>query len=109
MLDTIVAFIVMQKFELMLDVEQFSSRLDTIDRTVSPVQNMQIRPTSGRPDKNNKRERLHVFIHRWIHKNIHTNTGTDRRDESGGLDGPKRKEKTPHGARMEVQYYLAAV
>lgn len=47
MLDTIVAFIVMQKFELMLDVEQFSSRLDTIDRTVGPVQNMQIRPTSG--------------------------------------------------------------
>lgn len=47
MLDTIVAFIVMQKLELMLDVEQFSSRLNTIDRTVGPVQNMQIRPTSG--------------------------------------------------------------
>lgn len=47
MLDTIVTFIVMQKFELMLDVQQFGSRLDTIDRTVSPVQNMQIRPTSG--------------------------------------------------------------
>lgn len=31
MLDTIVAFIVMQKSELMLDVEQFGSRLDTID------------------------------------------------------------------------------
>jgi len=46
MLDTIVAFIVMQKFELMLDVEQFSSRLDTIDRTVGPVQNMQIWLTS---------------------------------------------------------------
>lgn len=28
----------------------------------------------GQPDKNNKRERLHVFIHRWIHKNIHANT-----------------------------------
>lgn len=48
MLDTIVAFIVMQKCpELMLDVEQFGSRLDTIDRTVGPAQNMQIRATSG--------------------------------------------------------------
>ena len=47
MLDNIVVFIVMQKLELMLDVEQFGSRLDTIDRTVGPVQNMQIRPTSG--------------------------------------------------------------
>jgi len=42
MLDTIVAFIVMQKLELMLDVEQFGSRLDTIDRTVGSIRNMQI-------------------------------------------------------------------
>ena len=47
MLDIDGVFIVMQKCELMLDVKQFGSRLDTIDRTVGTVQNMQIRRTSG--------------------------------------------------------------
>lgn len=45
--DTVRIFIVMQKCELMLDVEQFGGRLDTIGRTVGTVQNMQIRRTSG--------------------------------------------------------------
>lgn len=47
MLDTIGAFIVMQNCDLMLGVEQFGSRLDTIGRTVGIVRNMQIRRTLG--------------------------------------------------------------
>lgn len=75
MLDTIVAFIVMQKSELMLDVEQFGSRLDTIDLDNRPgTKYANSADVGAGSDKNNKRERLHVFIHRWIHKNIHANT-----------------------------------
>jgi len=48
------------------------------------------------------------YIDGFIKISIRTRAWVER-DEKGSRDGPKRKEKTPHGARVEVQYYLAAV
>lgn len=106
MLDTIVAFIVMQKFELMLDAEQFGSRSDTMDWTVGPgTKYANSADVGAGPDKNNKRERLHVFIHRWIHKNIHSeHERANRGDQNGSRDEPKRKEKTPRGVSEGVLF-----
>ena len=59
----------MQKCKLMPDVEQFGSQLNTIGWTDGSTKYANS-PDDGRADKNNKRERLHVFIHRGIHKNI---------------------------------------
>lgn len=53
----------------MSDVEQFGSWLDTMVRTDGRTKYANSMD-DDRADKNNKRERLHVFIHRRIHKNI---------------------------------------
>lgn len=86
---TIGIFIVMQKCELMLDA-------DTIGRGQSARYKIcKLDGRRGQADKNNKRDRLHVFVHRWIHKNIRANTL-----RVWWWERQRQKDETPRGATI---------
>lgn len=101
MLDTIVAFIVMQKSELMLDVEQFGSRLDTIDLDNRPgTKYANSADVGAGPTKTiNANDCMCSYIDGFIKISMRTRA----RDRGTGAEiGPKRKEKTPCGVSGSI-------